>query len=324
MPDEFQKQEAIAKRIASITEECLIAYRELDVINDEVQKIRKKRQLQDLERELTELDAQYKTHRTVGMQRQRDWEENLQALNYQKARELAEQVHKNIQNRVGAVSFFIQNSRVMEGRWCVALLKKLFDMKSPKFIHHRVDFAPHMRLDEAKLVREFKNRLGISDTMERLEDEINMIANVFCRDLSNGSVLFLELEFWETAAQRRDLIQWILSDFWSRLVNRLDSIAEHLDLVNFVMVIIANKTLFCDGIPAELCCHVNSIDPQKLVELPLDYWTPKEIEIWLKRYANLRLSKQDIELMAREICGEGLTPSTIYRSLMEELDRMQT
>jgi hypothetical protein len=158
--------------------------------------------------------------------------------------------------------------------------------------------------------------------MERIEDEINVIANAFCRDLRNGSVLFIELEFWETAAQRRDLIQWILSDFWSRIVSRLDSIGESLDLVNFVLVIVANKTLFYEGVPAELCCQVDSIDPRKLVELPLDRWTPKEIELWLKRYANLNLPKQEIELMAREICGEGLTPSTVYRSLMDELDRL--
>jgi hypothetical protein len=322
MPGEFQRQDAIARRIASVTEECLAAYRELDTLNDEVQRTRKKRQIQDLESELMELEARFKAHRTAGVQRQRDWEDNLHSIDYQKARELAEQVHRDIQNRIGAVSFFIQNSKEMEGRWCVALLKRLFDLKSPKFVHHRVDFASNKRLDEGKLILELKNRLGITSNMERIEDEINVIANAFCRDLRNGSVLFIELEFWETAAQRRDLIQWILSDFWSRIVSRLDSIGESLDLVNFVLVIVANKTLFYEGVPAELCCQVDSIDPRKLVELPLDRWTPKEIELWLKRYANLNLPKQEIELMAREICGEGLTPSTVYRSLMDELDRL--
>jgi hypothetical protein len=324
------------KRLAELFEEQQAAYQELGQALSEVDKVRIKRRIEGIEREMEEVESSLRELESVhGSRNQRhpDWETHLPQIDFAEAREKFEKVVERLDLEEGGAAFFLlQNCRSMGGKWCVPQLKKKLD-ETADFRDWPIDLPAGQQLDERVLLGRLGQYLGCQPFPDEPDQEqyaeaakeyAEAVVDKMCHSVQSGTVVFIGVTAWDMACLEERFLPWFVRELWVPLVrDKWPRVMRDYPLVKLIVVIAGQSSLATGHLPPALVCSVDQFDCAKIVELPLYPWTLDEIRRWLLKYSGLtgpplRLTPAEIEQMARDIHGGDGQPMSVYGALMDE------
>jgi len=204
----------------------------------------------------------------------------------------------------------VQQSELMGGRWGLKRIQSWLESggKQPKEINiqpiHNEALDASMirsRLAAAFAIAPEESLNGISEITQKIcgafhEDRRIMITVQPCDEFSD--------ETW----------RWMMHEFWCAFIQAFQHSKTHRRAVRFLLILLTDLPLASDDVVAQ-CCDTdeNSFKQEKLVRLPLDYWTEPELLNWLSNHWGNNRTDQQLEALAKKffLASNG-QPSVIY------------
>lgn len=244
-----------------------------------------------------------------------DWEVHLPKIDYKAARAIINNVLDKVTLGGGAL-FLLQESQIMGGEWCVNQIKLLLSNK--KLRHFQVEFLQHQRLNEFELMYQIGAYLNVEDPTDNLEQYTHAVIHKICNSLEIGTTIFVELRLWDDLSLQDHFLQWFILEFWKPLLGHLPELTERLRRIRFIVAIVANNKLSSTCLRPHLLCSPQQFDQEKIVVLPLEYWTEEEIKEWLYEYSSVLSAGEDFDQTARVIfqSSKGI-PLVVYNNLIK-------
>ncbi|MGI0486437.1 hypothetical protein ACN4EK_13435 [Pantanalinema rosaneae CENA516] len=232
--------------------------------------------------------------------------QNLPLLDFNSAKKKFEQLicEFDVDEQGGSAVFLIQKSQAMLGEICLQGIQDTIRVKPGETLKpYRLEFFPGVTWDEKEILRALGKQLGKFEEVTDIDRYAQEIRKILIGALRGYTTLFIELHGWDilTEQQQKRLLHWFLEDFWKHLVAERDRIAEDYDNVRCIAAIVVAGELEPDlqQLPYFQCTSENWQGEIKIIELPLENWTTKDIEEWLKKCP--KLSKKDSKAMAERI-----------------------
>lgn len=123
---------------------------------------------------------------------------------------------------------------------------------------------------------------------------------------------------------KNSFLEWFVQDFWSELINQISVRRKQHPYIKIVGVIAVRNVVPKAALSPAVCCTKQTFDNIKMLELPLQKWSDKEIYEWLWKHfklSGLGFDQSRIQQMAKSIYEESDQgePCKAYAQLMEAL-----
>lgn len=266
--------------------------------------------IEELEKKLSELDKDNSNPNV----RYLNLEKSFQKINFSKAKEIAKSLNTKFGEDSGAIILFLQKSTQHKGNYCISEIldliisdRKVGDDIAGDFRRYPVDLgSPISEFNQGELSKRLASHL--SDNSELL---LRNSIKTLCSSLRGGSIVFIQIENWDSIIEQKIFLDWFMEEFWKVLINEIDPIFREYSKIRFLVALIAKSPVFSkrSSYP-DYFCKINTFDRRKIIELPLPRWTVEDIKKWLINFRGLSNAKslQLAEQIYRESEGK---PDTI-------------
>lgn len=224
-------------------------------------------------------------------------------------------VFKPFEEQRGAALFLLQQSRSMHGDLCIQHIKSVLQSLGTWTPPIEFEFLPYRPTNPSDFLNDLAGKFEIKSAVG--SPTPTEITEGICQSLQNGNVLLIQLGIYSINLGD-NFLTWFIQQFWEQLINQLERLDQERPLIRVVSVISVGNIVPRECLPEALCCTLQRFDARKLLELPLQKWTEKEICLWLLKFSNLGLGRSEIEMMAKNIyrVSQG-RPSEVYGELMQ-------
>ncbi len=324
--------------LTQLWEDYAAAYGQLGQALDAVTRQRIKRQIEDLDIEIAELDEKIRlcelgAVQATAQQRRKHLESAIPKINFTEVFETLAQITERAQaEQGGAALLMLQNAHAMGGELCMGRVKRLLSEETSDFRHYEIGLTSGDRLDPWTVMRRLGGYLGCAPPEAeasplQLQDYVQSLRSTLEGSVQCGSIVLLEIRTWDHHTLPTVFLPWFVRDFWTPLVQRLPDIARKNPLVTVICIIVAHTPVpMADFDPALQCCD-DTFDPTKLLPLPLRCWEQVEIYDWLLRYSGLSAPEIGVEAaqfaaMAERIylaAGNG-QPMSVRQALLDAIE----
>lgn len=301
--NELQKK-TLEKEMASLQLDYALCAEEaltnLDPVSKSKLEVKKKQlrnRIDEIDRQLRNIERQSKNANRQIL----NFDEALPRIDFEKARESICQVLKKLDSGDGgAALMLLQQSEEMAGDLLMMALKDILSRDTISPLWYSVAFPPSVGgADADTFLKLLSGHFGV----ELAEDQrinVQAICKTICNSLRTNSTIVIHLTDWDAVAaeNQHELMQWLLEEFWKPLVNQLSNVLDKW-YVRIIFVIVANTELTDECQKIGCFCTVDSFDSFSVLELPLEYWEERDINVWLRDH--FQISKQQREIWARYI-----------------------
>lgn len=314
-----QYQAACAQRLATRDDSDKV------VLNEKIAQL--EQDIQATQAKLNELKAAQQTSSSHLRQKTVNWEDQIHAINYNKAKKTIETVFKGLKQREGSALFLMRKSRSMGGKWCAQKVKHQIRQELGSMLMPcEVGFSHHQTVGAVEFLRDLAQRYSV-DAQSEIVDVRSFSEKVIgciIDSLVSGNILLMEIDICALSPQDTFLV-WFVNGFWGPLNIRLRAVASQKQRIRLIALLSVQGTIPRTCLPVEICCKKTSFNGGKILELPLQKWTEQEICNWLFDHSGLTrqavpLPNEGITRMAKSIHSvtNGL-PRDVYHELMEEM-----
>lgn len=331
------------EHLNKLQEEYLTVLGQMSRVLEDREELRLNRQAEALEKQITEWEEKVKrcetgANDTTFQQRYRFWEEHISDIDYTEAFKIAHQIVDRFTNSDGGEALFLlQNTHMLEGRWCVRWLRQQFKSITADFKPYPIKPTAAGRMDTWT----FLSRMGeylkcTAPTTSSGTAPDETLIRAYTQDLHEtlyetlhmGSIVFIEVCTGVTLAYQNDFLIWFLEEFWKPLIQSLPKIRRNAPLVSIVGVITSQVPVRTEDPVPIPCCTPEIVDACQFLELPLRRWEKQEIQRWLVRFSGLTPHHighpnitDVIAQMANAIylMGDNGQPNAVYSALFDQL-----
>jgi hypothetical protein len=314
------KKNVLEKRLAALSEEYIAVNGQLERNRNDSDFLRLEREakvlfqrMEELHLELEELEAT----NSSSNQNYLNLQEKLSKIDFIEAMSIVESTMSQFGREGGAALFLIQNSYSMAGKLCISEIRERLVSGTSDFKHYPVELTPEGKLDEVGILERIARYVNVESILDK-ERYAQAIIGKICQSLQSGSVFFLELRKWDELSCQEQILPWFIDNFWTPLVCQLPTITTTYRKVKFIVILVSDTELSSDCLALPYYCKRGEFDPLKIINLPLNAWTQKDIEDWLDSYSGLPAYR--IDSMAKKIYRASLKgiPTLVYNALLEE------
>jgi flagellar motility protein MotE (MotC chaperone) len=248
------------------------------------------------------------------------WEQHLHKIDYAKANGLIESTLKKIDRRSRAALFLLEASTEFCGHYCIQHLRDRLEQQGVVDYPYTVDFQPSTPLAPDIFLHTFAEKLQVK--LARSEAmTCNAVLDALCASVKGRNVLFLHINL-ELSECDPAFLEWIVTDFWCGLTNRLPQLSQYNHFIKLIGVISIDSTLDKTQVK-QLCCEKSQLSPTKLLKLPSEKWSQDEIHRWLCAFSGLELAVARSESIAQNIFKQTKgVPDRTERRLLESLEKL--
>jgi hypothetical protein len=284
------------KKYANLLDEWSIINSQIDETIDEGNHYRLKLKADRLDKEIKEVEQKLEQLDASNLNRNRrhlNFQQDLSKIDFDKARDQVNKLIRDFRKGVNRNALLIvQDSRAMAGELCITEIRELLCGETGNFKHFIFEFFYGGRLDEIGLLEGLLEHLGIAFTQNTQQAEteyIHKIIEKMCESLQGGSIIFLEIRRWNILSYQEEVLFWFVTQFWTRLITRLDAIAQTHPQVKFISMIVTDTKLSsqCLKSPA-LRSKENNLS---ILKLSLRKWKLEDIQRWLESYLGFKNPK---------------------------------
>ncbi|MGK7922889.1 MAG: hypothetical protein AB4080_23095 [Trichodesmium sp.] len=297
--------------------------KEVEVLYDEIDNIEKKiNQIQLDDKSLSSNDHLDNPNN----QQQLKLEKSLCYIDFDKALAVFRKIMDQL-NGEGDVALFLMEERFFkQGDLCLQRLRDDLVPSNPYFYrqHFRHCTVKYTSGNLEEVIQGIANFFEVKQeevTIENFELVINKIGS----SLQNNSVLFIEIYCdISNPSDIFPLITWFINVFWKALREKVNEVAKDYEGIKVVAVIISEISFNSRFSKEELSCYYNphpsAFSRDKLVKIPLNKWTKKDIAGWLGKYGNPSLKKTETNSIAEKIYNatDKGTPTAVCLALQQK------
>lgn len=329
--DFYTKQLAqLEEELAAVESDLETAAREVDRMRLEKEAERLLEKIDQTEAKLVECDAEAPEQHV----RDRSFEKAMQKINFVKAKESAARIRKNLSQEGGAVLFFLQQTKMQMGHFCVEEVLNVIlgdviidGQIVGAYRRYSVDFDSAIsQFNEV----EFLIRLASYFNVEALVDANELskqIREQIRASIDNGMTIFLEIKSLDELLEQEEFLTWFIKDFWTPLIDEVSAVAKEFKS-KFIVALIADSQILPDctspDYPLEFFCEEGDFDCYKLINLPLPNWSLDDIQDWLIRFYPLspklqQEKKAELKRIAKKVhrdSGNGI-PQNVCINIKE-------
>jgi hypothetical protein len=224
--------------------------------------------------------------------------------------------------RAGLLLF--QQCRLRSGRRCAERIVSILKTEAGELFR---SFAIRLRgkgdrNDVGALLHSLAGHLDLALSPQSRAEQLRQISAALCGSLQAGSIAFIEIHGCNWLVKDEpNALQWIVTDFWCRLLADLRVVAARLPS----SVTLLTALLFDDELPAgavspEHCCSLDDLSPERLLEIELQQWTANDVSDWLARFGMRGRPPETIERICDMVMStsQGGIPYLIEHALLEE------
>jgi hypothetical protein len=149
--------------------------------------------------------------------------------------------------------------------------------------------------------------------------------------LQRNSVLFIHIHCDINHESHVDpLIPWFIDKFWKPLINQVEEITNNQKYTGIkIVTVISSNLKIKERFLTESLSHYHNNDcscfkSDKFVKIPLENWTPDDIQEWLSQYCHPSLTEDNIREKVHRIFNESLqgVPKLVCDSLQQQWDTL--
>lgn len=305
----MDRRERLEKEIEVLNKQLLECFNERLVSDDPAravtleakessldEKIRKK------EREFNQLtDASNSEN-----QRALNLDEGFCNIDFEQAKELIRD-SVNILNASegGAALFLMEQCRDHEGHLLLNSLRDILQTNTRQLLEYPVAFSPIAPANELAFLKALGSYLKLSfeDTLteepnQRLQAIAAEVIQEMASLLRSGTTVLIPLSNWQKVGIDYQVcfLEWLMDTFWQQLVMAMSKVMEDYSPKVFFVIMV-------DGELSEPCqetkyfCEKEALEQEKILCLPLTYWTQSDVKRWLDSYSSKLKKDQRDELV---------------------------
>jgi hypothetical protein len=203
----------------------------------------------------------------------------------------------------------VQHSELMGGRWGLKRIQSWLEGggKQPKEIHIQ---PIHNEALDAPMIR---SRLATAFAIvpEESLNGISAITQKICGAFHEDRRILITIQPCDEFSD--ETWSWVLHEFWCAFIQAFQKSQTHR-AVRFLLILMTDLPLASADVIAHACdTDEKSFKQEKLVRLPLDYWTEPELLNWLSNHWGNNRTDQQLEALAKKffLASNG-QPSVIY------------
>jgi TIR domain len=203
----------------------------------------------------------------------------------------------------------VQQSELMGGRWGLKRIQSWLESggKQPKEIH--IQPIQNEALDAPMISRRLAAAFAI--VPEESLNGISAITQRICGAFHQDRRILITIQPCDEFSD--ETWWWVLHEFWRAFIQAFRQ-SPTRRRVRFLLILLTDLPLASADVVAHCCdTDVVSFKQEKLVRLPLDYWTEPELLDWLSDYWGDNRTDQQLEALAKKffLASQG-QPSVIY------------
>ncbi|MCM0594015.1 MAG: hypothetical protein ACSI46_06090 [Gloeotrichia echinulata DVL01] len=288
------------------------------------------RQAEELFKELEQVTNEIeilksKINSSVRPNQQHTISQNLSKINFREAKTLVNDIlEKCLNSQGGTALFLLQNTSLMRGDLCIADIQYSLSSKSyGRFKYCPID--PLLRpdiSDERSLLNAIADYFKPVESHPNDQEYIQNIIDQISASVQGNSIVFFDFTNWDSLLENDDkLLSWFIEYFWRPLNIKHQEISQDYSWVKFILFISLSSIASESYSHLNYCCNYNDFDSLKILNLPLQNWTERDINDWLQEVYGLRKDKsQEIAKKIYRLSNPGI-PSTVCLKLEESLHR---
>jgi hypothetical protein len=321
MDSNFERRKIVTE-LSKLFEEQEACEKQYDSTIDEAQRIRLKRKLGELNKQINELESQLhgKDLNADDNRRFRALEDKLPKIDFKNQIKLVKTILDEFaEEKDGSALFLLNDSLNMAGDLFCLELKEMLEEDTTDLKHYEIAFSVDKQLNEIGFLQGLGSYFGL-DEINCKEDCIVIFEKIF-NSIENGSIVFIELKKINLLSDRECFLSWLVHQFWKSLIDNLSLNCEQKDIeqVKLIILVISDFDICREYSQLPIFCTETDFDKFKILEIQLKEWTEKDIKNWLTKHSGLK--KRDVASIAREIydSSRGGTPNNIRSALMSTL-----
>jgi hypothetical protein len=293
------------KRKKSIEEEIAALNNQITMSPNRVDRIRLKRQFEDLFEELDDLSKEIDSINTTE-QKDEFTKLHLAEIDFKESRKQISEKCKSLEDEGGFLGFIIENCHNYKGDLLIEVIRDQFKNGKPNFKEIIIDPRSGNLTNNHGWIMCIAESLKISLDRALLTPEI--LVDTIIQDCCSYQTFFFELRNWgDLEDSQTKLLDQFYNTFWMSLIERKSQILSRVKNVCFVSVVSDG------GILHERCFNLRFQN----IKINLINWTEKDIENWLGKRKSFN-SDEELEKEARKIFRESQgMPLGVYAKLQE-------
>jgi hypothetical protein len=318
------KRNTLSKRLAELTEEYELIYRQIATKLNDVDGLRLEREADAIYEKMLKVDRQIKqldeTEQNP-LQEHLELHKKLARLDFREVNQIIDSILARFGREGGAALFLLQQSYSMAGELCIAGIRDRLIEDCNIFKHCPIDLAGRQgAITEQELLNAIAGYFQPIDQMPDLSQYAQAIVQKIRLSLESGSIILFELRRWDELDAQGRLLAWFIDRFWVPLSQELPNISQQYRRVRFIAIISSESTLSDECLNLPYYCDGNRVEGHKILELPLRNWTEEDLSDWLDRYSGLQAS--EIDRLAKRIykASRSGIPQLAWGKLQEELE----
>lgn len=298
----------------------------------DIDKRKLQNQIDELEKEIENLENKIRQLKPVNKDDHQPyrsyhnvWEDKLPQLNFKKSKRIIQDIFSRLEDGGEEQALFLlQRSRTMRGDLCIKHIKLLLQSMDigdwyPPFEY---SFLRHQPSSPEVFLNALASRFSVESLQADSSKLITLILDKVCKSLVAGNVFLLLVEF--SLRPNDAFLGWFVNEFWCPLVKHLNVHRDEHPFIKVVGVLAVRNEISKTCLPIDLCCKKQKFDSRKILELPLENWSDREIHEWLSKHSKLSelgYGQTQLKTMAETIYAESEKgkPLSAYDSLMETL-----
>ncbi len=247
------------------------------------------------------------------------WSDYLHLIDFDRAEQVADPVIKRLGEEYSAALFFIQDGKSFKGDYCVKRLKNRLHSVSSNVVP--INIGHESGIGSIKKTTILQYLAGYEYTQDSDMTDDDTAIKRLCSPRDNR-IIFIDLRFNENLKHRLDILTWLLTEFWHKLVDHLNKIrAQSGYRLRVVLTILSFHALETNLLDRSLFHEGKDFDQRRIVELPLEMWGREVVKKWLINYSKLALTDGDVSALVEKVyaaCPSGL-PIEIDAELQDSL-----
>ena len=244
-------------------------------------------------------------------------------------KDIAKSINDSFGSNSGAALLFLQGCYRKKGKYCLEELLDLMlsdnkigdeNWDNERFKKYEINLDSAIsQCNEHEFSKLLSTHFTSSEESLDLKDVIKRI----CLSLRGGFAIFIQINncgsiIKNNSFEEKGFLHWFIENFWTVIINELKPIFSQYSQIRFVVALTAKNDVFENCCSLEYFCHQNNFDKRKIIEIPLQNWTIKDIQDWLITFRGF--SDENSLNVAEEIHDNTKgVPHTVCSYLKEEL-----
>lgn len=318
------KRKSLESRSEALAEEIAQATSQLISTSNSVERSRLERQVEELYRQLENLEKDLTSHKSgvsSGSRRDRDWQEHLPRINFNEAIEITQDLLLS-SNSNSAALLLVANSHQMCGALCVSRIRDLLQESTADFKHFELECPLTSQFSQRWFIDSLARYVKLEQRPRSHKQAARKLVKKIAISMRSGNVLFFEIRGWDFDPDHSEMLTWLVEEFWIPITKALADLVGVYNRVRVVVLIMTTEPLR-RPLPPELSCNRASFEVERMLELPLQNWTRDEIHQWLESYSRLSLTTQEISKLTQRIfnSSDGGVPELVRSALANQMAR---